>query len=453
MKMSLEKVYQYTDVHADDFVEDLVKLVKQPSVSAKGEGIQECAELVEKMMQEIGLSTKVLHEENGNPVVYGEIKSKESIKTLLFYDHYDVQPPEPLEKWKCEPFSGKIINGKIYGRGASDNKGNFVSRLKAVQALLEVTGDVPINIKFFVEGEEEIGSPHLEPIIRKYKDLFSADAAIWEFGGTDRQGRPHLYLGLKGVLSVELRASGASKDVHSANAPIIPNPAWHLVWALSLLKDKEENILIEDFYENVLPPSSEEIECLRNIPFEEEETKKELGLEEFLQSKSGLEALKALLYQPTCTINGFVSGYTGAGSKTVLPHEASAKLDFRLVPNQNSTEIFRKLVKYLKTRGFGDLEVIRHGFTEPTRTPVNDPFVKLVAKTAERVYSKRAVIYPTSAGSGPMHLFRNFLGYPVVSVGCSHPESNTHAPNENLIIESFIKGTKFIATLINDFAL
>jgi acetylornithine deacetylase/succinyl-diaminopimelate desuccinylase-like protein len=252
---------------------------------------------------------------------------------------------------------------------------------------------------------------------------------------------------------VELRASGASKDVHSANAPIIPNPAWHLVWALNLLKDKEENILIEGFYENVLPPSSEEIECLKNIPFEEEETKKELGLKNFLQNKSGLEALKALLSEPTCTINGLVSGYTGEGSKTVLPHEALAKLDFRLVPNQNSAEIFQKLGKHLKTHGFGDLEIIKHDCTEPTKTPINDPFVKLVAKTAEKVYGKRAVIYPISAASGPMHLFRNFLGYPVVSVGCSHPESNTHAPNENLKIKSFIKGTKFIATLINDFAL
>ena len=451
--MSLEGVYDYVDAHADSFVEDLVKLVKQPSVSAKGEGIEECAILVEKMMQEIGVSTRIIRGKKGHPVVYGEIKPEKSGKTILFYDHYDVQPPEPLEKWMCKPFSGKIINGKVYGRGASDNKGNFVSRLKAVQTLLEVAGNVPVNIKFFVEGEEEIGSPNLEPVIKKYRDLFSADAAIWEFGGTDRRGRPNLYLGLKGVLSVELKATDASRDVHSANAPLIPNSAWRLVWALNLLKDKEENILIEGFYDNVLPPSSEEIECLKSIPFEEEEFKKELDLKEFLQSKSGLEALKALLYQPTCTINGFISGYTGKGSKTVLPHEASAKLDFRLVPNQDPTEIFQKLVRHLKRHGFEDLEIIKHGSTEPTRTPIDDPFVKLVAKTAEKVYGKKAVIYPTSAGSGPMHLFRNFLGYPVVSAGCSHPEANTHAPNENLKIESYVKGIKFIATLISDFAL
>ena len=451
--MGLEKVYKYIDAHADDFVEDLVNIVKQPSVSARGEGIEACAKLVEKMMQEIGLSTEIFKGERGNPVVYGEKLSKKSGKTLLFYDHYDVQPPEPLEKWTHKPFSGKILHGKIYGRGASDNKGNLVSRLKAVQTLLEVADNVPVNIKFFVEGEEEIGSPNLEPIIKKYKNFFSADAAIWEFGGTDRRGRPNLYLGLKGILSIEIRASGASKDVHSANAPIIPNPAWRLIWALSLLKDKEEKVLIPDFYENILNLSSEEIQCLKSIPLEEEETKKELDLKEFLQNRSGLEALKALLSQPTCTINGLISGYTSKGSKTVLPHEATAKLDFRLVPNQKSNEIYRKLVMHLKRHGFGDLEIIKHGSTEPTKTPINHPFVKLVAETAKKVYGRKAVIYPISAGSGPMHLFRNFLGYPVVSVGCSHPEANTHAPNENLKIESFIKGTKFIATLIDDFAL
>lgn len=450
--MILEEVYKYIDIHADEFVEDLVRLVKQPSVSARDEGIKECAILVEEMMQKIGLSTKVFGQETGNPVVYGEIESEESDKTLLFYDHYDVQPPEPLQKWRYKPFSGKIVDGKVYGRGTSDNKGNFVSRLKSVQALQEVTEGVPVNIKFFVEGEEEIGSPHLEPVIREFGDLFSADAAIWEFGGTNRSGRPNLYLGLKGVLSVELKADGASRDVHSANAPIAPNPAWHLLWALNLLKNEKENILIEGFYDNVTSPSSEEIECLKDIPFEEEEFKNELGLDEFLQNKSGLEALKALLYQPTCTINGFVSGYTKRGSKTVLPHEASAKLDFRLVPSQNPTEIFQKLVEHLKKYGFGDLEVIEHGSTEPTRTPITDPFVKLVSETAEKVYGQKAVIYPTSAGSGPMHLFRNFLGYPVISLGCSHPEANTHAPNENLKVESFIKGTEFIATLITDFA-
>jgi len=259
-------------------------------------------------------------------------------------------------------------------------------------------------------------------------------------------------LGLKGVLSVEIKAHGAVKDVHSASAPLIPNPAWRLVWALNLLKDKNERVSIEGFYRNIRRFTPEEVECLKSIPYDEKESKKELGIKQYLHNKTGPGALKALLSQPTCTINGMTSGYTGKGSKTVLPHEAAAKLDFRLVPNQESGDVFQKLVRHLKKHGFGDLEVIKHGSTEPTKTPLNDPFVQLVRRTAEKIYHKKAVIYPLSAASGPMHLFRNLLGYPVASAGCSHPQANTHAPDENLRVDSFIKGTKFIAALIADFA-
>jgi acetylornithine deacetylase/succinyl-diaminopimelate desuccinylase-like protein len=451
--MQLDRIYEYIDSNSQRFIQDLVRLVKQPSVSARKEGMQECAEIVEEMMRDIGISTRIIPEKEGNPVVYGEIKSKSSQKTLLFYDHYDVQPPEPLEEWICKPFSGEIQDGRIYGRGAADNKGNIISRLKAVQAFVETTGNVPINIKFVIEGEEEIGSPHLAAVIQANKDLFSADAAIWEFGGTDRKGRPCIYLGLKGVLSVELRAKGASRDVHSANAPLIPNSAWRLVWALNTLKNEKDKILIDGFYDKVEPPSAQEIRYIREIPFEEEEEKKELGLDRFLHNVSGLEAVRALLHQPTCTINGFLSGYTGTGSKTVLPNKAMAKLDFRLVPHQMPDEIFHKLVQHLKNGGFGDIEVVRHGSTEPTKTPITDSFVQTVIKTAERVYKKKAVVYPTSAGSGPMHLFRNWLKYPVLSVGCAHAESRGHAPNENITVDGFVKGTKFIAAIIHDLSI
>jgi len=451
--MPLENIYKYIDANSQKFVNDLVQLVRQPSVSAKKEGIQKCAELTAKMMKDAGISARIIPEEEGNPVVYGEVKSERSRKTLLFYDHYDVQPPEPLEEWICDPYGGEIREGKIYGRGTSDNKGDIVSRLKAVQAYLETVGSVPVNIRFLVDGEEEIGSPHLPPFIQKHRGLLSADAAIWEFGETDRMGRPCIYLGLKGVLTVELRARGASRDAHSSEAPLIPNPAWRLVWALNTLKNEREEILIDGFYDEVEPPSAGEIEFLRNIPFEEKEEKRDLGLKNFLRNLSGLNALKALLYQPTCTINGLLAGYTGIGPKTVLPNKAMAKLDFRLVPRQMPNEILGKLKKHLANRGFGDIEIIEHGSTEPTKTPITESFVQVVIKTAEEVYCKKAVVYPTSAASGPMHLFRNWLGCPVVSVGCAHAESRGHAPNENITLDGFIKGTKFMAAIIHYFSL
>jgi acetylornithine deacetylase/succinyl-diaminopimelate desuccinylase-like protein len=451
--MSLEKIFNYIDANYEKFIKDLVRLVKQPSVSAKKEGLKECAEIVERMMKEVGLSTKIIPEKDGNPVVFGEIKGKKAKKTILFYDHYDVQPPEPLEEWICDPFSGVIRDGKIYGRGVSDNKGDFVSRLKAVQAFLETEDSLPVNIKFVIEGEEEIGSIHLLEVIEKNKELFSADAAIWEFGETDRHGRPRIYLGLKGVLSVELRAKGASRDVHSSNAPLIPNPAWRLVWALNTLKNEKDEILIEGFYDDVKKPSAEEIAYVKKIPFEEEEEKKDLGLKNFLHNLSGLDAVKTLLFQPTCTINGLLAGYTASGSKTVLPNKALVKLDLRLVPEQRAKDVFDKLVKHLKTHEFGDIEVFQQGSTEPTRTPPSDKFVQTVIRAAEKVYRQKAVVYPTSQASGPMHLFRNYLGYPVVSVGCAHEESRGHAPNENITVKGFIEGIKFMATIIKDFAI
>jgi len=309
-----------------------------------------------------------------------------------------------------------------------------------------------VNVKFVVEGEEEIGSIHLLEVIEKNRKLFSADAAIWEFGGTDRHERPRIYLGLKGVLSVELRAKGASRDVHSSNAPLIPNPAWRLVWALNTLKNEKDEILIDGFYEDIKKPSEEEIAYVKDIPFEDEEEKKDLGLKSFLHNLSGLDAVRTLLYQPTCTINGLLTGYTASGSKTVLPNKALVKLDFRLVPEQRTKGIFDKLVKHLKTHGFGDIEVIRQGSTEPTKTPLTDEFVQTVIKAAKKVYGRKAVVYPTSPASGPMHLFRNYLGYPVVSAGCAHEESHGHAPNENITVKGFVEGIKFMATIIRDFA-
>jgi acetylornithine deacetylase/succinyl-diaminopimelate desuccinylase-like protein len=450
--MDMTQVYGYIDQQSTNFVQELVTLVQQPSVSAKGVGMEECATLVEKMLQEVGFSTRMIPEENGYPVVYGELISGVSEKTLLFYDHYDVQPPEPLDEWKFNPFSGRISGQRIYGRGVSDNKGNIVSRVKAVEAFVNTVGDIPVNVKFLVEGEEEIGSPHLEPIVEQHKNTFCSDATIWEFGGTNHEGRPELYLGLKGVLSVELRAKGAARDVHSANAPLVPNPAWRLIWALNTLKDETDKVLIDGFYSNVKLPSAEELQLLGDVPLEEERVKDTLGLKQFLQGRTGLEAKKTLLFDPTCTINGFLTGYTGPGSKTVLPKEAMAKLDFRLVPNQSSQEIFEKLVTHLRKREFGDIEAIRYGSTEPAKTPVTDKFVSVVAHAAEQVYGKTAVIYPTSAASGPMHLFRNILRAPVVSAGCSHADAKGHAPNENLTIDGFIKGTKFMATILNDFS-
>ncbi|HDI73610.1 MAG TPA: M20/M25/M40 family metallo-hydrolase, partial [Candidatus Korarchaeota archaeon] len=266
--MSFEKVNELIEGELDRFIRQLMTLVRQPSVAATGEGLEECAELLVDIMKKNGIQARVLPVKGGPPAVYGEIRAKSSgAPTILFYNHYDVQPPDPLDEWKYPPFDPHIVDGKIYGRGTSDNKGNIISRIHAVWAFLSAIGEVPVNVKFFVEGEEEIGSPHLAPFVEEHKELLKADCGIWEFGGVDHEGRPNIWLGLKGILYVELRVRGTAADTHSSRAPIIPNAAWRLVWALNTLKSEDERVLVEGFYDDVIKPTQRELELIERIPY------------------------------------------------------------------------------------------------------------------------------------------------------------------------------------------
>ncbi|MEO9362966.1 MAG: M20/M25/M40 family metallo-hydrolase, partial [Nitrososphaera sp.] len=239
----------------DDLISDLQALIRQPSVSAKKVGLVECANLVAKMMQKAGIDSEVLYLDDRTvpPIVYGEVKSKANpAKTLLFYNHYDVQPEEPLELWEDEPFSGTVRDNKVFGRGSADDKGELITRIKAVEYFLKETGDVPCNIKFMVEGEEEVGSVHVEQYLKKYEEKLACDGVIWEFGYVDAKDRPIISLGMKGLLYVELIANGPSRDAHSSLAVLIENPAWRLVSALKTMRDeKSGRVTIKDWYKEV----------------------------------------------------------------------------------------------------------------------------------------------------------------------------------------------------------
>jgi len=364
---------KYIDSNAQKYVEDLRRICQKPSISAQKVGISECAETLREMMQEAGVKARLMSVRNGYPVVFGELKTRGAEGCMGFYNHYDVQPPEPLELWESPPFEAEIRDGKVFARGVSDNKGNVIARLKAVEAILNVMGKAPISLKFFVEGEEEIGSPHLPAFVRKNMDLLKADGYLWEGDGVDEKDRPLVSLGAKGILYVELEAKGAKMDVHSSRAPLTPNPAWRLVWALASLKGPEERIRIPGWYEGVTEPTDEEKRLLEEAPFEEEEEKRDLGLREFLGGLSGVESRRALYFSPTCTICGFGAGYTGPGPKTVLPSVARAKADFRLVGTQRPDELFLKLKDFLEKEGFGDIKITNLGGYEPAKTPLRTP--------------------------------------------------------------------------------
>ncbi len=442
----------YIDSNAERFVEDLRRLCREPSVSAQGRGIDGCVQAVREIMSEAGLEVRVFPVEGGNPVVLGELEAEGAEGCIGFYNHYDVQPPEPLELWETGPFEAEVRGGRVFARGVDDNKGNLVARLKAVEAVRAATGKVPVNLKFFVEGEEEIGSPHLPGFVRDHMDLLGADGYLWEGDGVDEKGRPVVTLGAKGILYLELRARGANRDVHSSRAPLIPNPAWRLIWALASMKGPDERIRIPGWYDDVKEPSQEEEGLLREAPFEEEEEKKQLGLREFLRGLSGVDSRRALYFSTTCNVCGFGSGYTGPGSKTILPSTATAKVDFRLVEAQRPDDLAAKVQEHLRREGFGDVEVVRMAGYEPAKTPPTDPFAVHVAETARRVYGRRPVVWPTTAGTSPIYTIRNWMGIPVASAGgVGYPGSNVHSPNENIRIRDYLQSIKYIATLITTY--
>ncbi|MBU7011016.1 MAG: M20/M25/M40 family metallo-hydrolase [Theionarchaea archaeon] len=426
-------------------IEALKELLRIPSVSTIHQGIEECAEKVDQFLEEAGFSSQIIETE-GHPVVFGEKKGK-SDKTLMFYDHYDVQPPEPLEEWGSPPFEPEIRDNRLYARGVADNKGNFMARLAAVESFDEL----PVTIKFVVEGEEEIGSPHLEAFVNQNKDLLAADGLIWEAGYKDAAGRPTMLLGAKGLCYVELRATGANRDLHSASAVLVENPAWAIVQVLASLKDADETILLEGFYDDIKPPEKEELELVDQIPYDGKLVKEMLGIDKFLLDMSDKEAVSKILYGPSCNICGILSGYTGKGSKTVLPAHAVAKVDFRLVPDQNPAKIYELLQAHLKKHGFTDIETELMGPLWPARTSFKERFVTVVKESMDAVYDKETIVYPTMSGSGPMWLFTAVLGIPTVSIGTGDAESRAHSPNESINLTDYSEGIQVIKELITRF--
>ena len=451
------------DSEMKGLISDLQTLIRQPSISAKKQGLTECAVLVFQIMVRAGIKSEVLnlspHESDQKteaiaPIVYGEVKSKMNpdSKTILFYNHYDVQPVEPVEFWDSDPFSGKVEGNYIYGRGSADDKGELITRIKAVEYFLKKTGDVPCNIKFIVEGEEEIGSVNIEKYLSKYRHKLAADGVIWEFGYVDEKNKPIISLGMKGLLYVELIAKGPSQDVHSSLAVLIENPAWRLIQALNTVRSTNGKILIRDWYKEVREFTPGELDNISREPFNEQELKSHYGVDKFVNDVRGIEVRKALVGMSTCNIAGLIAGYAGQGAKTVLPSTALAKLDFRLVPDMDPKRQLQRLANHLKNYGFGDVGIkFIHG-ESASRTPLNQPFVKQVKDSAAEAFGVEPIVSVSSSGTGPMHSFVKILGVPCVSVGSTSIYARIHSPNEFARIDLLNKATKCIAVIIEKFS-
>jgi acetylornithine deacetylase/succinyl-diaminopimelate desuccinylase-like protein len=452
MMADYKKIDSYIDKNLDKSLDELAKLCAIPSIAAQNMGLDECADLVSKMLVARGFKTEIMPS-GGSPIVYAERKGKAD-KTLIFYNHYDVQPAEPFDLWESPPFEATRRDGKVYARGVSDDKGHFVSRLFALDALLAENPELPCNIKFVVEGEEEIGSVHMPAFVEKHKDKLAADVCIWEFGYVDHRDVPVQVLGMRGICYVQLDIELLTQDVHSGlGGSIFPNAAWRLVWALASLKGPDGRIRIPHHYDNVKQPTPRDREIAATVPYEGDEYKQRYGVKEFLRGTDKNPELNLQeTMEPTCTICGLTSGYQGLGSKTVLPAKASAKVDFRLVPDQTPEEVLKNLRAHLDAEGFDDVKITYLGGEAPGRTDPDDPFVQMVVATAGEVYGHPQQLVPMSGGSGPNHAFIHHLHVPVAVAGMGYPGSQVHAPNENIREDLYLKASKHIARVVSEFA-
>lgn len=447
-------VEQVPDPPTPNALTILEHLCRQPSIAAQKLGMDDAAELVQEMLDSTGFNTKRIKVKGAPDYIYGELSGRSDF-TLLLYNHYDVQPAEPIELWDTPPFEPTTRDGKFYARGSSDNKGEIAARLAAVQALLAGEQELPISIRWIIEGEEEIGSPHFPFVAQNYAGLLEADACLWEGSGFDIEDRPMLMLGTKGLLYVQYETEGAGIDAHSGNAPILPNPAWRLVKALASLKDSSGRVLIPGFYDDVVSPTEAQLNATRNQANMDDAWKTAFKIQHFNDDLQGISLRERLAYTPTANIAGFISGYTGDGVKTVLPSRAMAKMDFRLVPDQDPEDILEKLSAHLHSQGYNDVSVKKLGAAEPFATPIDHPLVQRIRRIAEHFAGKPASIDPMIGGTLPLlGALRKYVGVP----GLSSPGnpvywgSGAHAPNEHIRLSDLDRAVKFNVHLFKSLA-
>lgn len=437
----IQTVREHVQTNSKKFLDTLKEAVAIPSVSTEGTGFEEMSGWLEDRLKKLGAEVSRLSVPGSPDALLGEIKGGAGARTLMIYDHYDVQPVDPIDLWESPPFEPTERDGRLYGRGATDNKGDLIARLCALESYKELLGDIPFNIKFFIEGEEESGSVHFEQICHKFSKELKSDDCVWEGGWFDLDGNPQMYYGCKGLLYVELKSKRLSGDQHSSIAVYAPSAAWDLLRAINSIKDENGRITIDGFYDGIVPPGPREKELIEKLPFNEQASKESLGIDEFVGGLTGSKLKNDLLYEPTANIAGFHSGYGVPGaSKTVLPADALAKIDFRLVPDQNAEDIAKKFRRHLEDHGFADIEVEVLSGENPSRSPLDSVLGRAVEAAAADWFPKPTTIYPFMWATGPMYPIAQGLQIPITSPpGVGRPDSNLHAPNEHCRIEDFLE--------------
>lgn len=455
--MNAEKIDQYFKDHRTDHLEELKAFLRIPSISSltehKGD-VRKAAEWLKEAMEKAGLENAEVFETDGHPVVYADWLHAEGKPTVLVYGHYDVQPVDPLNLWETPPFDPHVRDNKLYARGASDDKGQTFMHVKAVEALLKLEGELPVNIKFIVEGEEEIGSPTLPKYVEQNQEQLKADLIVISDTGMQGPGRPAVCYGLRGLAGIQIDVQGPKGDLHSGlYGGAVQNPLHAIVEILQSFRDEEGVIQVDGFYDDVLEVSDAERAEFAALEFDLEKEKQELGITEDFGEK-GYSFVERTWIRPTLEINGITGGFSGEGIKTVLPAQASAKITCRLVPNQDPDDIVAKLRAHVEANKPAGVTVTISDFDkgQPFLTPYDHPAIQAAGRSYERVYNVKTA-FTRMGGSVPIvAVFDQVLGLPVVLMGFGLSSENFHAPNEHFHLENFDKGLRVISDYLYEAA-
>jgi acetylornithine deacetylase/succinyl-diaminopimelate desuccinylase-like protein len=454
---NIDRVVDYINVQRDRYIDELRQYLAIPSVSALPQhqgDVRRCAEWSADHMRHVGLQNVRLFETPGNPIVYGDWLGAPGAPTILFYGHYDVQPVDPVELWESPPFEATVREGELYARGAADDKGQVFMHFKAIEAHMKQGGGLPLNIKVFLEGEEEVGSLHLDEFVRSNKALLAADVVVISDSAMFDRGVPSICYGLRGLVYYQIDLRGTKSDLHSGVfGGAVANPAFVLAQVLAQLKDKSGHVKIPGFYDDVRALTAAEREEWKKLPFEEKKYRKDLGAPK-LTGESGYSVLERVWGRPTVDVNGLLSGFTGEGPKTVIPAVSMAKVSMRLVPDQDPDTIARLFEAYIEkvTPGTVELKLTRLHGGRPWMADFDSPYIRAAGRAIEKGFGKTPV-FTREGGSIPVvATFHQELGIPSVLFGVGLPDENAHAPNEKLDLGNFHGGVIASAHLYQEIA-
>lgn len=442
----MDAVLQYISARRESYLERLITYLRQPSIAATGTGMAEAADLARVTMIEAGLEARLV-DSPGYPFVIGTWLKKAGAPTVLLYGHYDVQPTGNASDWISPPFEPVVRGDRVFARGVGDNKGQHFAHLMAIEAHLRVAGELPCNVIFLLEGEEEVGSPHIRHFVETHRAELDADLVVVSDGSLHESGSPVIKYGCRGLLGIELIAEDASRDVHSGNfGGVVPNALWSLVHLLASMKDNFGNILVDGFFDNVSPPTAMELEAVTRLPQVEEAVKRELGLPA-LDQPLDRPYFERLMFNPTLTINGISGGYSGPGVKTIIPCKALAKLDIRLVEFQSPEEVEAKLKAHVRRFGHR-VELRRLNAVPPSKTPMESPYAPAIRKAIADAHGQSPYEYPSGGGTLPLYVFTKIMGLHTFMVPYANHDEANHAPNENMTLKCFHDGIRTSAALL-----